>query len=70
MDADQRSELRFRNADEKQAAIRWATKQGHQSLNAYFMWLYRQDVLKNTAKPTPAESQQSQQNRGGPPSLG
>ena len=37
----------FRDADEKTAAGEWATKQGHSSLNSYFLFLYRTDVRIN-----------------------
>jgi hypothetical protein len=38
----------FRNSDEKNAAVEWANGQGYQSLNAYFLFLWRQDKRNAT----------------------
>lgn len=37
----------FRNAKEKQDAKEWAELQGHDSLNGYFLYLFRQDKKVN-----------------------
>lgn len=50
VEKDRRAELAFRNADEKQAAVTFATTRGFDSLNAYMLWLYRQDHKANSGE--------------------
>lgn len=50
MDDDQRrAQLRFHSAGEKREAVEFATGRGFDSLNSYFLYLYRQDKQKHTA---------------------
>lgn len=63
MDDDQRrAQLRFHSAGEKREAVEFATGRGFDSLNSYFLYLYRQDKQKDSpakvnALSMPAEQQ-------------
>jgi uncharacterized protein YvpB len=60
---DRRAPLRFRSGEEKQAAVEFAvTIRGFDSLNAYFMYLYRQDKRQYREALPSAETQMAAYN--------
>jgi hypothetical protein len=50
---DRKFNLSFRNAEEKREAAKQASAEGHPSLNAYFLWLYRQHLKRSTSSSPP-----------------